>query len=151
MVLGRHATTFGTRRVHVPATKALHAPEWPCSGRAPAGAPSGRKITNNGPRCLREGPQKVPLSKLMDKLNLGTVWVAFWPCLDPCGFIWAPNVSQRAETEKWPYLGLDKPNRESVDTFPRANPHFRWFPPLSLSLRLSFGCTCSIECAHRSF
>ena len=25
------------------------------------------------------------MSKLMDKLNLGTVWVAFWPCLDLCG------------------------------------------------------------------
>ena len=21
----------------------------------------------------------------MDKINLGNVWVAFWPCLDPCG------------------------------------------------------------------
>ena len=25
------------------------------------------------------------MSKLMDKLNLGTVWVPFWPCLDLCG------------------------------------------------------------------
>ena len=43
------------------------------------------KITKTGPRCLRGGPQKVSLSKLMDKINLGTVWVAFWPCLEPCG------------------------------------------------------------------
>ena len=43
------------------------------------------KITKNGPRCLPGAPQKVLLSRLMDKINLGTVWVAFWPCLDLCG------------------------------------------------------------------
>ena len=61
------------------------------SGRAWGGpqvgaqaGPKGPKITKNGPQCLPGAPQKVLLSKLMDGINLGTVWVAFWPCLDPC-------------------------------------------------------------------
>ena len=74
-----------TRKARVPAAKVLHAPEWPCPGRAPGGAPSGPKITKNGPWCLPGGPQKVPLSKLMDKINLGTFWVAFSLSLDPRG------------------------------------------------------------------
>ena len=97
---------------------------WPQAG------PKWPKITKNGPRCLRGGPQKVALSKLMDKINLGTVWVAFWPCLDPCGLETAsvgPKMGSfgprmRAETERWQYLGLDGPNRESVDTFPMCKP-----------------------------
>ena len=61
------------------------------SGRAQGGhqvglhaGPKWPKNTKNRPRCLRGGPQKVPLSELMDTINPGTVWVAFWPCLDPC-------------------------------------------------------------------
>ena len=109
------------------------------SGRArggpqvgPQAGPKWPKITKNGPRCLRGGPQKVPLSKLMDKINLGTVWVAFWPCLDPCGpetvsvgpkmGSFGPQCVLRAENEKWVYLRLDGPNRESVDTFPTCKP-----------------------------
>ena len=94
-------------------------PEW-----GPQRAQNGQ-ITKNGPRCRRGGARKVPLSK-RDKINLGTVWVAFWPCLDPCGpetVSVVPKMGSffakcvlRAETEKWPYLGLDGPNRESVDT-----------------------------------
>ena len=58
------------------------------SGRArgrPQAGPKWPKITENGPRCLRGGRQKVLLSKLMDKIDLGPVWGAFWLCLDPCG------------------------------------------------------------------
>ena len=62
------------------------------SGRArggprvgPQAGPNWPKITKNGPRCFRGGPQKGPMSKLMDEINSGDVWVAFWPFLDPCG------------------------------------------------------------------
>ena len=123
MVLGRPPTiSVGGRKARVPAAEVLRAPEWPCPGRAPGGAPSGPKITRNGPRCLCVGPQKVPLSKLMDKINLGTVWVAFWPCLDPCGpktvsvgpktGSFGPRVCPAGWNRKWPYLGLDGPNRK---------------------------------------
>ena len=95
----------------------------------PQAGPKWPKITKNGPWW--GGGQKVPLSKLTDKINLGTVWVAFWPWLDPCGpetvsvgskMHLDPECVLRAETEKWPYLGLDGPNRESVDTFPTCKP-----------------------------
>ena len=51
----------------------------------PQAGPKWPNITKNGPRCLPGAPQKVLLSKSKDKINLGTVWVAFWPCLCPCG------------------------------------------------------------------
>ena len=76
---------FGPRKFRVPVGQVLRAPEWPYPARAPGGAPSGPKLTKNGPWCLRGGAQKVPLPKLMDKINVGTVWGAFRPCLDLCG------------------------------------------------------------------
>ena len=72
-------------------------------------------------------------------LPFGRVRTCVAPKRCPLGPKWVqlgPQRVLRAETEKWSYLGLDGPNRESVDTFPHASPHFRWFPPLSLSLRL---------------
>ena len=54
------------------------------SGRAQGGAPSGPEMAQNH-QNLRWGPRKVLLSKLMDTINLGTVWGAFWLCLDLCG------------------------------------------------------------------
>ena len=83
--MGRQTVSFGTRKARVPAAEVLRAPEWPWPRRAPGWAPKGPKLTKNGPRCLRGGPRKGPLSKLMDEINLGTVWVALWPCLDLCG------------------------------------------------------------------
>ena len=101
MVLGRQPITFGTRKARVPAAEVLHAPKWPCPAQA---GPKWPKLTKNGPRGLRRGPQKVPLSKLMDKINYGTVLVAFlalfgsiWPRNGvrwaQNGLIWALNVS----------------------------------------------------------
>ena len=131
MVLGRQTIPFGTRKTRVPAAKVLYAPAWPCLG-GPRWVPKWPKITKNGPRCLRTGPQKVPLSKLMGKTNLGTFWVAFWPCLDLCGpkmvsvgpkwVHLGPECVLRAETEKRPYLRLDGPDNESVDTFATCKP-----------------------------
>ena len=57
------------RKACVPPAEVLRAPEWLC--------PKWPKITKKGPRCLRGAPQKVPLSKLMEKINLGTSLVAF--------------------------------------------------------------------------
>ena len=131
-MLERKTITFGTRKARVPVAKVLRAPEWPCPVQAPGGAPSGPKITKTGPPCLRGGVQKVPLSTLMDKINLGTVWVPFgrvWahvaPKRCPLGQKWvhlAPECVLRAETEKWPYLGLERLNRESVDIYPTCKP-----------------------------
>ena len=49
----------------------------------------GLTLGNNNPKrapaCFRGGPRTVPVSKLMDRVNLGNVSVAFWPCLDPWG------------------------------------------------------------------
>ena len=69
---------------------------------------------------------------LMDNVNLG---IANLGCL--LAVVWThvarpetvsvgPKMGSfgplQAETEKRPYLGLDGPNRESVDTFPTSKP-----------------------------
>ena len=124
------------------------------SGRAqggpqvrPQAGPRRPKIIKNGPQCLRKGPQKVPLSNLMDKISLGTVWVAFWPCLDPCGpetvsigpkmCSLGPRMcpvgwNRKIAVSRARWTG----SRIRGQFVQRANPHFRWFPPLSLSLSL---------------
>ena len=40
----------GGRKAHVPAAETPRAPEWPCPGRAPGGAPSGPKLAQNPPK-----------------------------------------------------------------------------------------------------
>ena len=86
---GKTNTHLLGRKAHVLAAKVLHVCKWPSPRRAPGGAPSRPKMAHNhqkGARCLRGGGQKVPLSNLMDQINLGTVWVSdFWPCFGPCG------------------------------------------------------------------
>ena len=47
MVVKRQTITFGTRKARVLAAEVLRAPEWPCPGRAPGGAASGPKMTQN--------------------------------------------------------------------------------------------------------
>ena len=100
MVSRRQTMAFGNWKARVSAAKILHAPEWPCPERAPGGTPSGPKLNKKGPWCLRGGAQKVLLSKVLDKINLGIDRVAVLLCLAPCGpetvsvgpkngFIWA--------------------------------------------------------------
>ena len=99
----------------------------------PRAGPKWAKITKNGPWCLRGGPQKVPLSKLMDKINLGTVWVAFWPCLDPWGpetvsvgpkseFIWALYASCGLKPKNGHISGWTNQIANPWTLLPRANP-----------------------------
>ena len=147
MVLGRQTITFGTRKARVPAAEVLRAPEWPCAGRAPCGTASGPKMTQSNQKSASVGgPRKFRCPSLRTKSTwvlfgwpLGRVWTHVAPKRCPLGPNWVhlgPECVLPAETEKWPYLRLDGPNRESLETFPRANPHFRWLPPLSLSLSL---------------
>ena len=84
----------GTTNKWAPEGQCLGRQNAPCAQVAVPGARprwgakrpgAGLKSPKTGPGGLPGGPQKVPLSKLMDKLNLGNVWVAFWLCLDPCG------------------------------------------------------------------
>ena len=97
MVLGRQTITFATRKARVSAAEVLP----PCARVAVPGAgPTGPKLTQSGPRCLRGEPQKGPFSELVDSINLGTVWVAFWPCLDP----WGPETVSAG-----PRMGLLEP------------------------------------------
>ena len=128
-------SAFGTRKACVLPANVLHTPQWPCPGFAPGGPQAGQKwpkITKNGPQFLRGGPQKVSLPRLMDKINLDAFWVAFGPVwthvapkrcpLGPKSVHLGPKCVLRAQTEKWPYLGLDGPTCESVDTFPTCKP-----------------------------
>ena len=77
MVLGRQTIHFWDMEGPCPSRQSAPYARVAVPRVGPGGAPSRPKITKNRPRCLREGPQKVPLSKLMDKINSGTVGVAF--------------------------------------------------------------------------
>ena len=75
-VLGGQTISVVPRKTRVPAAEVLRAPR---QGRAPSGP---NMAQNHQKRALvPPGVQKVPLSKLIDQISLGTV--AFWPCLDP--------------------------------------------------------------------
>ena len=104
-------------------------------GWGPKQAQNGPKSPKMGPGASVGPPRKVMLSTLMDKINLGTVWVASWPCLDPCGPEWpqmgsisAPNVSYKLKPKNGRISGSTDRNANPRTLFPRANPHCRWFP-----------------------
>ena len=136
MVLGRRTITFGTQKARVLAAKELQAPEWPCLGRAPGGATSGPKMAQNHQKRAPVPPWGPPEGSVVQVdgqnqlgyclgLPFGRVWTHVAPKRCPLGPKWVhlgPECVLRAETKKWPYLGLDGPNRESVDTFPTCKP-----------------------------
>ena len=140
MVLGRHAITFGTRKARVPVAKVLLAPEGPCPGRAPGGPPSGPKMAQNHQNRPPWGAPEGSVVQVDGQNPLGycvgcllAVFGPVWPRNNvrwaQNGFIWAPNVSCGLRPKNGRISGETDRIANPWTLFPRAKPHFRWFPP----------------------
>ena len=110
MVVGRQPITFGTRKARVPAAKMLHAPEWPCPGRAPS-AQNGPKSPKTGPGASVGGPRRVRCpsrwtqsTRVLFGSPLGRFWTRVAPKRCPLGpkrVQLGPECGPRAEPEQW--------------------------------------------------
>ena len=109
MVLGRQTISFGIRKACVSAAELLRAPEWPCLGQAPGGAPSGPKMAQNHQKRALEplwGPPEGSVVQGDGQNQLGYCLGCHLAVVGPMwprngvrwaenGFIWAPNGSCR--------------------------------------------------------
>ena len=102
------------------------------SGRARGGPRAGPRSPKMGPSTSMGGAEgsvvQVDGQKstwVLVGLPFGCVWTPVAPKRCPLGTTWVhlgPECVLRAETEKCPYLRLDGPNHESMDTLLRCKP-----------------------------
>ena len=142
--MGRQTITFGTRKARVPAAKGLSAPEWPCLGRAPGGAPSGRarnwpKITQKRAPVPPCGAPEGSVAQVDGQNQLGcclscllAVFGPVWPRNGvrwaQNGCTWAPDAFCRLKPKNGRISGWTDRITNLWIMFPRANPQFRWLP-----------------------
>ena len=120
-------------------------------GRPQAGPQAGPKMAQNAQKRTPVPPWGASEDSVVhiDGHNqlgycLGSLWAVFDSCWThvapkrcPLGPKWVhlgPECVPRAETKKWPYLGLDGPNCESVNTFPTCKPPLQVGPTHCLVL-----------------